>query len=300
MRQSKGKCFRLAAVLPLILLLAFLTTSFCPSFFIVFEREVAMPGWRPEHASLRFLVISDLHIWSGVINSPKYAAMIREANRLRPDFIFLLGDTFSFEQAGRIHELNAPFVELFSGMEAKYGIFAVMGNHEYYSGLGAARAVLENAGITVLEDRLEAPVVNGAPLMIYGLRERSPKTKNTPPEILEILRGLPSPLILSHRPDPFPELPSDKPCLMLSGHTHGGLFRLPFLESGIFNFYKGGVCKQYTYGLFREGEKQLLVTSGMGDSSYYTRLNIPYEMVLLTVRPEESADKASPAENSRK
>ncbi len=299
MRRNPAIQFRIAA-LPLVFLLTFLLTSFCPAYFTVYEREIVMPGWRPEHASLRFLVISDLHLWSGVIGSPKYAAMIREANRLTPDFIFLLGDTFSFEQTGKIYELNVPFVELFSKMEAKYGIFAVMGNHEFFSGLGAARAVLENAGITVLEDRLAAPVVNGTPLPIYGLRERSRREKNTPPEILEILRDLPSPLILSHRPDPFPELPADRPCLMLSGHTHGGLFRLPFLESGIFNFYKGGVCKQYTYGLFREGEKQLLVTSGMGDSSYYTRLNVPFEMVLLTIRPEEPSDKGSSAGNNRK
>ncbi len=287
MRRRKGKRFLLAALPPLFLL-TLLLTSFCPNPFTVYVREIAMPGWRPEHASLRFLVISDLHLWAGNIGDPKYSLMVQEVNRIHPDFIFLLGDTFSLEQRGKIHELNEPFVKLFSQLEAGYGIYAVMGNHEAFAGMGASRAVLENAGITVLEDRLEVPLVNGYRLPVYGLGERSPQERTTPPEILEILRDLPSPLILSHRPDPFPELPSDKPCLMLSGHTHGGLFRLPFLKGGIFHFYKGGICKQYTYGLFREGAKQLLVTSGMGDSSYYTRVNVPYEMILLTIRPESS------------
>lgn len=281
MRWRKGKGIKIAALLPILLL-----TSFCPDLFSVFERNIVLPGWRPEHASLRFLVISDLHLRAGNIGDLKYSAMVHAVNRIRPDFIFLLGDTFGFEQHHTIHELNEAFVKLFSKMEAKHGIYAVMGNHEFFSGLDASRAVLENAGITVLEDRLEVPRVNGYPLLIYGLKERSPKERFTPPEILELLRELPSPLILSHRPDPFLELPSGKSFLMLAGHTHGGLFRLPFLKGGIFRFYKSEVCARYTYGHFQENAKQLLVTSGMGDSSYYTRINVPYEMILLTIRPE--------------
>lgn len=283
--SRKGKGIKVIA----LFLGALLLTSFCPEPFLVFEKSLAMSGWRPEHANLKFLIISDLHLRAETIGDLKYSRMVSVVNQLQPDFIFLLGDTFGREQYNKVHEINDVFVKLVSQMKATHGIYAIMGNHELFCGYYAPRAALENAGVKILEDQLEVRHINGYPLLIYGLMERSWKELATPPNVLNTLRGLPAPLILSHRPDAFQEMPPEKPFLMLSGHTHGGLFRAPFFNGGVFRFNNEDVYARYTYGHFKETAKQLLVTSGMGDSSYYTRLNVPYEMILLTIKPEVSA-----------
>jgi predicted MPP superfamily phosphohydrolase len=97
------------------------------------------------------------------------------------------------------------------------------------------------------------------------------------------------PVVLSHSPDPFPQVPPTV-ALMVAGHTHCGQIRLPIIGAVSYMSEHGG---RYACGLVEEGGKTLVVSAGLGTSLLPLRLGAVPDMWLITLRPRTGSRRAS-------
>jgi predicted MPP superfamily phosphohydrolase len=159
-------------------------------------------------------------------------------------------------------------------------VYFVTGNHEWDS--GEVRELLDalpEYGVTVLRNQCATIERGGAELVLLGLDDRNgPADMPRPPEIFERLRakyGDAFVVTLVHRNDYLPTLSELGADLVLCGHAHGGIVRLPFTDGLI------GPAREwfptYTDGLYTLGETTMLVSRGVGNHTGYPRfLNNPH------------------------
>lgn len=221
---------------------------------------------------LRVVQLTDIHagLYMTRREMRRYADRV---NRLKPDLLVLTGDFVTnslsylpgcLEEMGRI--------------DARYGAFAVLGNHEHYCGtLPDIRAAFGDSRIVLLRNAhriLQTPCGRFAVAGIDDLRTGRPDLAAA---LQGLDRGIPM-LLLSHQPEVFPEAASHEVPLTLSGHWHGGqiTMRLPGLDLSIAH-----LVSPYPEGLFRIGGSHLYVSRGIGTTGAPVRLNAPPEITLL-------------------
>ena len=168
-------------------------------------------------------------------------------------------------------------------LPGRLGSFAVLGNHDWaWSGPQTA-ALLEAQGIKVLQDDVVDIVDEdtGQMLQILGYQDISSGRKPNYDQVHKSLKNKAAQIALSHSPDAFPEALGG-PSLMLSGHTHGGQVRLPFLWALVLPVK----YPQYDRGWFSERHRRLFVTTGLGTSIPPFRFLCRPEIVILNLTPE--------------
>ncbi|HKT75861.1 MAG TPA: metallophosphoesterase [Sphingobium sp.] len=249
---------------------------------VVRRLEIALPfpaDAPREPVTIAFL--SDTHL-SGPDNSPeRMARIVQLVNGLRPDLILLGGDYIGDDKGGATYgpaDSIAPFADL----RAPLGVVAILGNHDAprHAGIGRKqwRKLFRAIGIHLLDNQ----AVRRGPLAIGGLRDIYTGKPDIPGtlEAMAALGG--APVILSHGPDTFPLLP-DRRLLTLAGHTHCGQVALPI--AGIV-YVPSRYGTRYACGLYRQGDKTLLVSGGIGTSGLPIRLLAPPDVWLVTIRPD--------------
>jgi predicted MPP superfamily phosphohydrolase len=171
-------------------------------------------------------------------------------------------------------------------LHAPLGTYAVLGNHDWWVDAATTRAALEARNIPVLEnDAGVITLADGSTFWLAGLGDQL-AFKGTGRGI-DDLAGLTAripddgraAILLAHEPDIFPQLPA-RFGLTLSGHTHGGQVRLPFLGRYPVSAEHG---QRYCYGHIVEGGRHLVVSGGLGCSGLPVRLGVPPEINLITV-----------------
>jgi len=193
----------------------------------------------------RFVIVqmSDVHL--GLVNRcERFSTMIKAVQDAKPDLFVVTGDLVD----AQINHLTG-LAELLRSVPAKYGKYAIMGNHEYYAGPEKSIAFLQEAGLTLLRDK----AVTDGPLTIVGVDDRTARQLHLgqPSSEEKLLSTLPRDkfiLFLKHQPriDPNTIGLFD---LQLSGHTHKGqifpftlLTRLSFpLNAGNYDLGKGSL-----------------------------------------------------------
>ncbi|MCK0531944.1 metallophosphoesterase [Sphingobium agri] len=249
---------------------------------VVRRMEIALPF--PKDAPRKPVTIAlmtDTHL-SGPDNSPeRMARIVQQVNSLKPDLILLGGDYIGDDKGGAVYGPQASIAS-FAALRAPMGVLAVLGNHDSRRhaliGHKEWRALFRRIGVTLLTDQ----AVRRGPLAIGGLRD----IYTDHPDVGGLARKMAdlggTPIILSHGPDVFPALP-DRPLLTLVGHTHCGQVALPF--AGIV-YVPSRFGTRYACGAFREGEKSMIVSAGVGTSGLPIRLLSPPDVWLITIRPE--------------
>lgn len=241
-------------------------------------REVELPLLPVDAtpARLRILLMTDIHVAGPDMPPSRLRRIVAQANALQPDLIFITGDLVSDKlPATRIYSLKEAIAPL-AGLEARLGLFAVLGNHDHWRDAAAARRALKDAGIRILDNS----AVSAGPLSIGGVDDRLTghedlgKTLNA----MGKLRGVP--VLLSHSPDPFPNLPS-RVQLMVAGHTHCGQIRLPLIGA---KSYASRYGARYGCGVVKENGKALVVSAGLGTSILPLRIGAVPDMWLITLR----------------
>ncbi len=224
-------------------------------------------------ASLRIVQLSDLH---GYRFGQESELLLEAVRRAKPDLICITGDLF--DESTDLAMLPG----LLGSLSALAPTFYVTGNHEWQrKELRQVLAQMEALGVTVLENEYVLWEKNGARLVIAGVHDPcGPADQKTPQELIGQIRAAEPEsfvLVLAHRNDTLPLWAELGANLVLAGHCHGGLVRLPFL-GGVFG-KNGTLFPKYDAGLYAQGNTLLYVSRGLGGS--FRLWNRPHLPVLV-------------------
>ena len=238
--------------------------------------DIAIPGWPHIARPLRVAFLSDFHAGSHAGDVARLAAIVEEAAACKPDLVLHGGDFVNMQAFGGGRLSPRTIATILARLDAPLGRFAVLGNHDYTYGADEVVAALEASGIAVLNDERRTLHHEGKSFDLAGL----PDAREMRPTGVALLKSLERPTVmLAHDPFWFAHLPAG-PHLMLSGHTHGGQFRFPFVGP-VFNASSAPL--RWSLGHVTEGERQLFVTSGIGTSGIPLRIGVPPEYAIIDV-----------------
>lgn len=239
--------------------------------------RIAVAGWPAGERPLRLLLISDVHVGGPDMPPARLRRIVAQINRLAPDIVLIAGDLVTDKRLATRHYSHDEAVAPLAGLRPRLATIAVLGNHDHWRDAAAARRALARAGIRLLENQ----AVQVGPVAVGGLDDDFTDRADVPATLVA-LRGLKGPrLVLSHSPDPFPDLGPDV-FLMLAGHTHCGQIAPPLLGP-LSTMSDYG--HRYACGVVREGGRTLVVTAGLGTSGIPLRLGAVPDMWLVEVGP---------------
>lgn len=246
--------------------------------------EISLARLPAEMDGLRLVQISDLHA-SGLLRAPWVGAVVARANGLNPDLVLVTGDLIDGTS-----EQRAADVAPLRGLKARLGVFAIPGNHEYYSRYARWIPAFRKLGLHMLLNEHVLVRDKGRSLVLAGLTDRAAARFSEPaPDIAAALAGAPSGLpviLMAHQPGGAQGNARAGVDLQLSGHTHGGQILGLNLLAKLFN-------QGFVSGLYRVGAMQLYVSRGTGLwSGFPIRLGEPSEITEIVLR-------AAPAARSR-
>jgi uncharacterized protein len=267
-----------AAAVPMLALLAslvgFVNARRRPA---VRRVDVPVAGLPPQLHGFSIVQISDLHV-GPTIRAGFVQSVVAAANELRPDLIAITGDTVDGHVA-ELREHTAPLGEL----RARHGVFAVTGNHEYYSGAHGWIDEFTRLGMNVLMNEHVTLGSGDARLLLAGVTDYSahhfdPTHRSDPQRALHGAPDSAAPrVLLAHQPRSAQAAAEAGFDLQLSGHTHGGQF-LPWN-------WLVPLQQPYTAGLHRHGQLWVYISRGTGYWGPPKRLGAPSEITYLRLLP---------------
>ena len=226
---------------------------------------------------LRIVLISDLHS----DYNKRLVSLIKEQS---PDIMLLAGDIID-DMAPIDGALK--FLEEISGLCPTY---YVTGNHEYWSGdIAGMREIIERYGITILSDEYERITVNNSDLIIAGIDDPA-KAKYEDSRYSQALSMknafsmLPDEdaykILIAHRPERIEDYKPYGFDLVVSGHAHGGQWRIPFILNGLY-VPNQGLFPKYAGGLYSHDKLTHIISRGCGNNVYLPRIFNPPEIVVI-------------------
>ncbi len=249
-------------------------------------------------SSVRVILLSDLHGKSFGRENSRLIAKIQEQS---PDAIFLDGDMIDRSaDPTDVQEL----LRLIERLHEIAPVYFALGNHEleYMQTDTSLLTQVTEAGAVIVNDSYVDVTIAGQPLRIGGTMGhafyfgRSEEEFSSSPEyqFLKAFEDTDVPKIcLAHMPDTFifnGAYNLWNVDLILSGHTHGGLIRLPFI-GGLYAPMQGWF-PEYDQGYFRLGEHmQMVITSGLAGHGMIPRINNPPEIVVIDLVPETTQER---------
>jgi uncharacterized protein len=252
-----------------------------PERVVTTSYRLTPPGWNA--GPLSMAVIADLHAGGPNMAVEHISRVVDQTNALRPDLIVLLGDYIANHRFVTEHVPPDVWAGQFARLTAPLGVWAILGNHDWWHDVGAVRGALERAGIPCLENRAVLLGEGAARFWIAGLGDQLAHRlgrgtfrgeDDLPGTLGQVTTDHPV-ILLAHEPDIFVRVPP-RVCLTLAGHTHGGQIRIPLLWP---NFVPSRYGARFAYGHIVEAGRHMIVSGGMGTSFVPVRLGIPPEIV---------------------
>lgn len=285
MKRVSKKQKRIIILLAVILLFAlFFDSRFR---LVTTEYELSYDNLPESFDRYRIVQISDLHMRQYGENNEQLITSIKEQ---QPDIIVITGDLINRSSDGVESgqaEAVQPLLAAFSNIAPCY---FVSGNHEWASGeITELKAVLEQTGVTYLQNDYVTLKSGEDTIVLAGVEDpNGPADMITPAELVDKIRSdKPESflLLLGHRNfwlEKYPELDVN---LILCGHAHGGIWRLPFV-GGIIGEERQPF-PQYTSGVYNEGGYDLVVSRGLGDFGKIPRLFNNPQLVSIVLRSKK-------------
>ena len=247
------------------------------------RRTIRIAGLAEGFAGLRIAQLSDIHF--AEYTEPFFVEhAVRQINRLRPDIVMLTGDFVTMAPVEKTRaEKYAPLVAaILAGIECGHR-YAVLGNHDWMVNAGAVIDALKAVGIPLLRNQSLPFERDGGRFWIAGLMDalswEADLNKTMPAHAVKDKEPV---ILMAHEPDILPAVARlNAVDLMLSGHTHGGQVRLPFLPPLLLP----PLGKRFVEGHFQWGRTQLYVNRGLGAVGLPFRFNCPAELTELTLQP---------------
>lgn len=254
-----------------------------PNRLVVRHESITPPRWPAALDGTRIVVLTDLHVGAPHIGVDKLTRVVDETNAADPDLVLILGDLVIQGVVGGDFVEPEVIAEELSRLSAKHGVFAVLGNHDWWHNGSQIRAALEAADIVVLEDHSTSVQIGEAQLYLAGVSDLMTRDANIG-RALEKVPAEATTLLITHNPDIFPDVPEHVE-LSLAGHTHGGQVCLPVVGAPVVPSRFG---QRYVRGHIVEEGRHLYVGVGVGTSILPVRFGVPPAIDVLTLRSPES------------
>jgi predicted MPP superfamily phosphohydrolase len=218
----------------------------------VTRHEVVVDDLPPQFDGFKIAFLTDTHV-AAIMRRRFYREVVKQVGIVEPDVILLGGDFCSFKR-----HIPLLIPALLEGLSAKHGIYAVLGNHDYWTDPDAVRATLASHGVEFVINRSIALHRDGAELTILGIDE----VYRGEPDLDAAFANVKRPAIgISHHPDIIDELGGRDLDLLVCGHTHGGQIRFPFFGPIVVPSRHEG---RYASGFVRRGGVLMYVSRGIG------------------------------------
>ncbi|MCL2184074.1 MAG: metallophosphoesterase [Chitinispirillia bacterium] len=231
----------------------------------------------PAVSGMKIVLISDLHL-GAVKSEERLEGIVRAVNKHNPDIVCMAGDIFN-DNINAVRDLGRV-AELFKSIEAEYGVYACLGNHDGGRTTGKIMALLEESGITLLND--DYRIIDGR-LALFGRLDSRPiggfgelKRRDITGTIDSVGADMPV-IVMDHNPSKIADY-SGKVNLILSGHTHRGqIFPGSLVTKAMY---------AVDYGHYRMGadSPHVIVTSGAGTWGPPIRVGTNSEIVTIVLR----------------
>ncbi|MCI9121240.1 MAG: metallophosphoesterase [Oscillibacter sp.] len=229
----------------------------------------------------RVVVLGDLH---STFFGEKNSLLLETVQEQRPEYIFLVGDLVD-----AFREIPPGYAaEAAAGLRAIAPVYYVTGNHEWAAGdVPELKETLEAQGVTVLSNEFVPLERGGDQIILAGIDDPNGYADQKTPETVaaEVYAAWGNPfwLLLAHRNNLFAERYSLLGAeLVVSGHGHGGLVRLPFTDGLVST--ERTFFPSYTAGMYEANGSALFVTRGLGNTGRTFRLFNRPEVAVITLR----------------
>jgi uncharacterized protein len=250
---------------------------FEPASFSIKKYSLKIPALNISN-SYRIVVAADLHVGSAYYPLSRLDSEVEAINREDPDLILLAGD-FMAHHKGRGEDIPPEKIaEKLGQLKARDGVFAVLGNHDWWYDPQMIVEAMQRHGIKMID---ESFVKIGDRFYLMGIddfTEGSPR----PEKVIEAIPSDLPVIALTHNPDIFPKVPR-RVALTVAGHTHGGQVNFPVLGRLIVPSNYGS---RYAAGLITENGHQLFVSTGVGTSILPVRFLVPPEVSILEIQSQ--------------
>jgi uncharacterized protein len=249
---------------------------------VIERKEIALRRWPVQLEGFTIALISDLH-YDPHFSAHPLRASVGMVNGLHPDLIAITGDFVTQPLVSDDDEKAAsaaePCSQLVGEMRATHGVWAVLGNHDWFTDPVVVSNALRAQGVRILGNSATPIEVNGSRFWLAGVNDVMSQTA----DLHATLSGVPSDeptVMLVHEPDFADRVARHPVDLQLSGHSHGGQVRFPFLPP----LYLPHLAKKYYQGLYKIGDLTLYTNRGLGTIVVPVRIDCPPEITWITLR----------------
>lgn len=228
--------------------------------------------------NIRIVMLSDLH---SCIYGKNQIKLINKIEEQKPDIIFMVGDIA--DDVTPIDGTKLLLNEIVKSAPCYY----VSGNHEFWSNdIDGIKELFRSYGVEVLDGESNKIEVKNQKFNICGIDDPyvlNSDERNGYSELLVPFKSLSSSefnILLAHRPEYIEEYLKYDFDLVLSGHTHGGQWRIPFILNGLYAPDQG-LFPKYAGGLYNHNNLVHIVSRGLSFNPHLPRIFNPPEIVTI-------------------
>jgi uncharacterized protein len=259
--------------LSILLLAVYYVHDLEPSWIEVRSVSLSLPHLAPEFSGYRIVQLSDIHAdrW---MTAPRIQRVVDRVNQMHPDLVVLTGDFVT-----RNPQKFAPNLSVLKALKPMDKTLAILGNHDAWTDPDLIQTTLETADVDVLSNQVVTLNRALAQLHIGGVDDVWAQRDR----LNEVLAALPTTgaaILLAHEPD-FADTSAatGRFDLQLSGHSHGGQVRLPFVKK-----FFPPLAYKYPMGQYQVGSMIQYTNRGLGSSGIPIRFNCRPEITIFTLK----------------
>ncbi|MFB3921688.1 MAG: metallophosphoesterase [Terriglobia bacterium] len=238
------------------------------------ETDIWLPRLPPAHDGLRIAHLTDLHhsLFTPIEDIHR---AVHLTNQLHPDIVALTGDYVTLSPS-----YIWPVARALGKLRSRWGVFAVLGNHDFQVDADEIARALRAQGIRVLRNSHFALRARSSTLWMLGVDDLWWRADDLPAALRAVPAREPK-ILLCHNPVGIRQAAEQGVDFVLSGHTHGGQVRLPVVGS-VYGRSKLG--ERFVEGWNRLNGTQIYVSRGIGKVLLPVRFGCPPEIACLRLR----------------
>ena len=240
---------------------------------VVENIDISIRGLPSALEGFRIVQISDIHYYP-FTKLELVDRAVQLANELQPDLVLLTGD-YVWHEVEPIFDLMPSLARL----TARYGVFANLGNHDLWTDVKVVTQAFKEIGMPLLVNQGSTITVGSDHLYLVGLDDGWSGEPDLSAAMQDRPDGAPT-VLMMHEPDLADKYAQDPRInLQLSGHSHGGQIRFPFMGALIYPY----LSWKYPIGLYNINGMWLYTNRGLGTTNIPLRVNCSPEITELTL-----------------